>query len=410
MGRHERSLRHLPFFEAVAGADRGDPAAAAGLVVLRLVDAWVEDPGAREADRAPGIAAVRETIEAIPATDPARAVLERIVAAIEHATPGDLSLVAPRLLAYGRSLDFGGAWRLAADVYRTVLDHVHPLSDADVATSASLRLGYCARILGDWSEARIAYESAESYAAARGDGSGVLRSRVGRANLARDRGNLPEAEAMLDDVLARSRGGAELTDVRRAALHDRSTVAHLRGDLPRAIRLAHEALGLTLEGADRDRLLGDIGTYFAEMGVRGAARDAHLLVAATTQERYQRWSSLLALLELAARDGMEEAFESYRRELAGAPLPAELAVLRRLYEAHGHEAFGRPREAAAAAREALDLADAGGQHRYVFEAESLLARLAAAAPRAAADAAPLPADLEDIVTELATMRALAGAA
>jgi tetratricopeptide (TPR) repeat protein len=403
-------LRHLPFFEAIADAERAETGVAAGLVVLRLVDAWMEDAPTLVADGRAGIAAVRATIGEMPPSDPWRGVLESIVGAIERAEPGDVSIVAPRLLAYGRALDFGGSWRLAADVYRTVLDHAHPLADADVATSASLRLGYCARVQGEWQEARLAYEGAERFAAASGDDGAVLRSRIGRANIARDRGNLPEAERMLDDVLASARAAAELADVRRAALHDRSTVAYLRRDLTRAIRLAHEALALTVAGTDRDRLLGDIGTYFAEMGVRGAARDAHLVVATTTQERYQRWSSLLSLMELAVQDGAADAFEAHRRELADAPLPAELAVLRRLYEARGHQRFGRAEEARVAARHALDLAHESGQHRYVFEAESLLGELAAPASIAAGAERSSPADLADIVTELAAMRELAGAA
>jgi hypothetical protein len=403
-------LRHLPFFEAIADAERAEPGVAAGLVVLRLVDAWMEDGPALVDDGRAGIAAVRATIAEMAPDDPWRGVLESIVGAIERAAPGDVSLVAPRLLAYARALDFGGSWRLAADVYRTVLDHVHPLTDADVAASASLRLGYCARIQGAWDEARVAYERAEEFAAASGDEGAVLRSRIGRANIARDRGNLPEAERMLDDVLVRARAAAELADVRRAALHDRSTVACLRRDLPHAIRLAHEALALTVAGTDRDRLLADIGTYFAEMGVRGAARDAHLVVAATTQERYQRWSSLLSLMELAALDGAAADFEAHRRELADAPLPVELRVLRRLYEARGHARFGRPGEARAAARDALDLAQASGQHRYVFEAESLLAGLAVAPAGGVEVERSTPTDLADIVTELATMRELAGVA
>ena len=46
MFESEHKLRHLPFFEEVASHAEGDPqwrSAMAGLVVLRLVDAWLED-------------------------------------------------------------------------------------------------------------------------------------------------------------------------------------------------------------------------------------------------------------------------------------------------------------------------------------------------------------------------------
>ncbi len=380
MGGHGRRLRHLAFFEALAGAKDGSSEWAgmtAGLVVLRLVDAWA-DAGPALAERAlPGLPAVREAIEAMPETDRARAVLDGVVSALERSASGDLSLVAPRLFAYGRSLDFGGSWRVAIDVYRTLLDYAHPLMDADVAAVASLRIGYC--------------------------------SRVGRANLAKDRGTVPEAERMLDEVLARTTS-AELADVRRIALHDRSAVAYVRGDAALAIRLAHEAMALSTPGAARDRLLADIGTYFAALGVRDAARDAHLIVAHTALEQFQRWSSLLALLELSALDADEAAFECFRRELADAELPPELAVLRDLYDARGQAAFGRTAEARAAAGAALDRARASGQHRYAFEAESLLEQLDAAPVAARATAAIVPGDLEPVVRELAAMRATAGVA
>ena len=121
----ERRLRHLAFFEALAGARDGSPEWAgmtAGLVVLRLVDAWAEAGTALTEHTLPGLPAVREAIEAVPETDRARAVLDGVVSALERSASGDLSLVAPRLFAYGRSLDFGGSWRVAIDVYPTVLD------------------------------------------------------------------------------------------------------------------------------------------------------------------------------------------------------------------------------------------------------------------------------------------------
>src|SRR3712207_3703847 len=43
---HDRTLRHLAFFEELSALDEGDAewrAMSAGLVVLRLVDAWMEE-------------------------------------------------------------------------------------------------------------------------------------------------------------------------------------------------------------------------------------------------------------------------------------------------------------------------------------------------------------------------------
>lgn len=416
MGRHERTLRHLAFFEALARADEGSAewsGMAAGLVVLRLVDAWADEEPARAGLGLPGLPAVREAIGAMSEADTARAVLDGIVGALERSSSGDLSLVAPRLFAYGRSLDFDGRWRVAIDVYRTLLDYAHPLMDADIATNASLRIGYCARVIGEWDDAAAGYDRAAEIALASGEEADFLRSRVGRANLAKDRGNIPEAEAMLDEVLERT-ARAELPDVRRIALHDRSAVAYLRGDHALAIRLAHEALALSAPGGGRDRLLADIGTYFAALGVREAARDAHLIVAHTALEQYARWSSTLSLLELAALDGVESAFDEYRRALASAPLPPDLGTRFHLYVARGEQGFGNTASALAEAERALALAETSGQHQLEFEAEGLVASLRSARraseraiPIAVASELEAPESLRVIARELASMRAAA---
>ena len=56
------NLRHLAFFEEIANREEHEPewrTATAGLVVLRLVDAWLEDGASSVARGSWGVRAVR---------------------------------------------------------------------------------------------------------------------------------------------------------------------------------------------------------------------------------------------------------------------------------------------------------------------------------------------------------------
>ena len=81
-------VRHLPFFTELASLEEDDPswrAVSAGLVLLRLVDAWIEDGAAVVAADGWGVRSVEACLEEMPAGLPARAILtsalETLVAA-----------------------------------------------------------------------------------------------------------------------------------------------------------------------------------------------------------------------------------------------------------------------------------------------------------------------------------------
>src|SRR5579871_4605035 len=144
----EAISRHRSFFEALDGISESHPdwfALQAGVLVLRLVDEWLA-PGSTLATDAPWrIRAVNIAVDRIPAGKPSRTILGRIVTTIEEASAPDARIIAPQLMAYGRSLDYEAKWNLAADVYRTIASHVHPSIDSELAVDANMRLGYCLR-------------------------------------------------------------------------------------------------------------------------------------------------------------------------------------------------------------------------------------------------------------------------
>jgi tetratricopeptide (TPR) repeat protein len=406
----DRTLRHLAFFEELAALDEGDAewrSVSAGLVVLRLVDAWMEEgPHTVTAD-AWGLRAVRVSIEEIEDGTPVRAVLGSIVDAMEASAVADMSAVAPRLLAYGRALEYDGRAALASDVYRAVIAHTHPVEEADIATAAHLQLAACLRVSGNLGAAGEAYRVAAEIANAGNDIVGVLRARIGDAKIAIDRGNLPRAEQLLDATIADS-AGSELAEVRSMALHDRAGVAFFRGDYERSIQFAYEAMNTTTSARERDRILNDLATAFVRLGVLSAARDAYLVLTVTAQEQWTRWVATLNLMDIAAREGSEPLFERYRRELADVALPPFIAADYYVTASEGYQRLGRIDLACAHLERALAVATEHQFNQVVFYVEEALRRVGTApATRQLNDLSP-SGEVQEIAGALRRMRELAG--
>jgi tetratricopeptide (TPR) repeat protein len=406
----DRTLRHLPFFEALAAGDEHDAqwrVTSAGLVTLRLVDGWLEEgPGAVAPD-AWGLRAVRDAVDGLPTGSPIRSILTGIVDAMVAASAAAVGVVAPRLMAYGRALDFAGQWRLAADVFRTVVARTHPAEEPDLAIDANMQLGYCSRMSGELDDAAVAYHQAGRIAHRIGDMVKVLRSEVAEAKLVLERGNLPEAERMLDRTIAQARE-LDLPAVKALALHQRGGVAHARGQYELTIRFAYEALEGTTNPEARDHVLSDIAATFIDLGVRSAARDAFLVLAATAQTQYSRWLAIINLIEIAALDRCEPVFEQYRRELESAALPPFLEASYLLQVGEGHRTFGRVESARAAFTRAMEFSARHRLNQITFRAENGLRELEAGIAVAAVEAAePSPA-VQGVAAAMSEMRALAG--
>jgi tetratricopeptide (TPR) repeat protein len=408
----DRTLRHLAFFEELAALDESDAewrSVTAGLVVLRLVDAWMDEgPHSATAD-AWGLRAVRVAIEEVPEGVPLRAILGTVVDAMEGSVVADMSAVAPRLLAYGQALEYDARYALAADVYRAVIGHTHPVEESDVAVTAHLQLAKCLRLTGNLSAAAQAYAMAGDIANASNDLVGLLRARMGDAKIALERGNLPHAEQLLDEAIA---GSAQpgLEDVRSRLLHDRAGVAFFRGDYEQTIRFAYEALNAAPNPGGRDRILNDLATAFMRLGVRSAARDAYLVLTVTAQEQWTRWIATMNLMEIAARDGSETVFERYRRELAAAPLPPFIAADFLIQAGEGYQRLGRTDLACGYLERALVLASEHHFNQVVFYVEEALEKVGSPAPTPQPTTCQPSDDVQEIAGAIRRLREFAGAA
>lgn len=404
-------VRHLVYFEALgslAENTEGWRRIFAGLVVLRLIDLSVSESRQDSGVDAATIHSVRSSVLALADTDAAKPILLSLVDAVENGTGQER--ISEMLLGYARALDFDSSWRLASDVLSTVVE-LAPADTHPIAIDANTMLGGVARRAGEWDRSAAGYASAAHAAAVIGDTARSLKAEVGMANTHVAHGNLPAAEKMLDTVVAEAREH-ELTDVLELALHDRSTVAYNRGQFADALQFAYGALELAPGGTERDALLGDMGTIFAELGMRDAARDAHLIVSATSQSQWLVAQARINLMELAGFDGMEEAFDEYANSLANVTLDPRHRAYYLLYLGQGQQRFGRLDSAARSLEEARVFAASNGVHQVAFEAEKALAGLAkewATWPTipTAPDHSEIPESTFRIARELTQMRELA---
>jgi tetratricopeptide (TPR) repeat protein len=405
---NKERARHLPFFTELASLDDGDAAwrsVSAGLVVLRLVDAWIEEGAAAVSADGWGVRSVEAAIEEMPQGQPARAVLASVVEVLRTSSTGDMHAIAPRLMAYARALNYDAKWALAADVYQTVISHVHPVEESDTAIAAHLWLAHCQRNMGWLDEAAVSYAAASSIATDVDDMFGILRAQIGAAKIATARGNMPSAEQLLDDTIARASRHEHLVDVHALALQDRANLAFHRARYDLAIELAYASLELTTDPINRDRLLSSVASSFYMLGVHSAAKDAWLILEATAQDQYNRWYASINLMEMAAREGSMPIFERYRRSLVTMSLPPELEAQFYLQTAESYEALSQFEQATSAAARARLVAERYGFNRVAFEADAVVERARSGKPSTPlAPEAPVPAALEDIAAQISALR------
>lgn len=399
-------LRHLPYYEVLGDAHEGLPIWAptlAGLAVVELVDAARADRSIVDGDWT-GVRAAADAVTALREGLPVRRHLMTIVDQLRDGGPS-WSNINASLFAYGRGLDLDGNWSLAVDVFGMVADIAREEREPQLAIEATTALGGAARRSGDWDRSADSYAQAAHLADTLGDKASGLTVRVGTANTHVARGNLPDARQILDEVIAEAEG---LDGVQALAYHARASVAHLQGEYATTVTLGNKALGLTANHSVKDSILADIAAAFAEMGLRDAARDSHMVIAMTSRYQWVRWQSTINLMELAALDGMEEAFFGYAKELKNAALDPRLRSYFLLYYGQGLHAFGREEEGRGFIAEAQDFAAQNKIYQVSHEASLALSAAGreASKRRAAKPWAPenVPSHVFEVAEAMSNLR------
>ena len=407
-------IRHQVYFDTL-GSMREDSASwratFAGLSVLRLVDTYADAGSPNNPGGWAQLHSVQAAVEAIDEGSPVRRVLTAVFEAVTRQGVVD-DVVSTALVAYGRALDYEASWGLATDVFLTVARLTRPEKNARLAVEAHTAAGGAARRNGEWDISARAYSQAAFIADTLGDRPGVLTVQVGIANTYLSKGNLPQAETILDDVIVQARD-QELPEVQGLALHSRAVVAQKRGEFAEGLKLAYEALQLTVNPAARDFVLEDIAAIFTNLGLRDSARDAHLVLTATAQSKLVRWTATVNLLELAGVDGMEDAFDSYARQLASAQTGPWVRAHFLLFLGEGLHRLGRVAQAEQTLEEAIAFSETNQFHEIAFKAQSALSAVRSA-PRLITPfvASPtwVPDDVASVARAVSELRKTAGAA
>jgi tetratricopeptide (TPR) repeat protein len=366
-------IRHQVYFDTL-GSMREDSASwrsvFAGLSVLRLVDAY--DPSGPSVSPAnwAQLHAVRAAIEEMSDGDAVRGVLTCVLEEITTRSKVD-DIVCAALMGYGRALDSEANWGLATDVFSTVAQLAKPERNPRLSVEAQIAVGGTARRNGDWETSARAYSQAAYIADTLGDRHGVLMVQIGIANTYFAKGNLPQAQTMLDDVIVQARDH-DLLEIQGYALHSRAALAYERGEKADSVQLSYQALELTKKPSERDRILADLAAGFSELGMTDAARDALMLLTATAQTKWVRWQATINLMELASHDGNLEAFDSYASELRKARMGPWLQSHYLLFLGEGLERCGRFDAATHVLTEAVEYASANQIHSVMFRADDAL--------------------------------------
>ncbi|HEY6376320.1 MAG TPA: protein kinase [Edaphobacter sp.] len=168
---------------------------------------------------------------------------------------------------WGTVLILAGRPRDSARVLRRALE-ISRAGQTDDAVSPMLLVNY-ARSLRELHQINEAADYAErGYAKAQQSGAQVVigQSLLLRSQIYTDRGELPRATAMLDEVEPRLRRGLPAGHIAFASLaSDRAVIAQARGDLEAARDLSSEAVAIS-EAAMKDGRLG--GDYLPTFLVR----------------------------------------------------------------------------------------------------------------------------------------------
>lgn len=406
-------LRHVAFMETMASSVEGTPihhGAHAALLTLRLLDHWIALGAELASSENPSHHAAREATTTLTGDDEMRAALSSILDGIVALQEPDAQPLLPRVFALGKLLEQRGLVTQAGDVYSTITRYVDGAVHLDLAFDSHMRNGFCLRTAGEFEWADQAYATAGSLAARARDRVRVIYARAGQAKVEWARGNLPAADAAMQELADE----AEKLDANRVlamVMHDRSGVARHRGDLQRAVRYAFESFRRTTDEFERERVLMDLATFLSLSGSVDSAQDGMRILELTARSQEIRWAAQIGLMEIGARSGSETTFESYRRRLTTEPLPLYYKTAFLHDSGVALVAFGKIAEARSTLQAGLMLAESSGQNQKVFQFETALANLAtverenrkAAAKRPEPTPAPddIAAALHDLLTEVA---------
>lgn len=304
-------LQHVVFLERAVHDASAMPGGfgKAAFLVLRLVDLVSVGyrPSARNELFGYQAAATGRYCSEHLEPDPASDLLLDLVRVATYAhRREDTGLLAPAMIALAQGLEDMACYGEALDVLRT-LERVARLQlrPADAAMTA-LRIARLERQMGRFDLAEVAYARAADMATASDNTEALLRSRLGRANVLRLRGNLAEAQHTTEAALTDARNAGE-RDMEAEAEHHLGIVLGTRGELHEAVPHFWRAFELYTSGALASYALHDLGVTLSRLGAVNDAERALRHVVGSNMSRSNVQNATIELMHCA----------SFRRDRVG---------------------------------------------------------------------------------------------
>ena len=297
----------------------------------------------------------------------------------------DAEAVWGTLLGYGAYWESVGRARRAARIYQMMLA-ILGLSegDLDVVSLAVIlsRYGFIARYLGDFDASEKAYQQASVCAKQANIPLGLVRAQVGRANTMMRRGNLGNAEVLLDEVIAYAER-LNIPEAECAAYHSRGSVRVLRGRYADSMRDLLNAHHRASDAHEREIIVSDIAACAGSAGYYKLSGELYRILLRTNCLPTTQSCAISALLEFAVYENNPEQFEHWKAMFAECAstyeLPVDHLLHAALFTCYGTERF-KPRAAAVQAyHEVIVRARQFGSHQIAFKAEERLTALLAGA-------------------------------
>jgi len=334
----------------------------AGLVVVRLVDDWL-DGGPCAINKNPAsVQAVREAVARVPERDPIRPVLCDLMDIVTQSEIATIQTIAAPMIGYGNMLESTGQWTLSRDVFASLLSRAQTVQDHLTTAYTARRFGLVLRLLGQLDASDKAYNLVRQSAVKLGMPHIHLQSQMGYANNLMMRGRLVDAEKIIDTA-AKEAESLEMTGIYADVLIGKGAIVMERKDHLAGIHIGQSSLKYVPGGETRDILLANIGASFIGYGNHSAAKKILIPLLRGAQEAGSRQRILINLLEIAAKDGDKSAFERYRKKLDGTLTLPVLQAHYHLFLGKGYHTFGAISAAKEEQRIALAIAEEYGLHQ-----------------------------------------------
>jgi len=329
---------------------------------------------------------IRRELGPADEADLERELWERVLASLETV---QFERLLAALLEWGKAVEGLGHLNGALEIQGLAFDLAVAIGAQEAAVDAARFQGKALRMLAEWDRAVSWYGVARRVAEEAGDSRKLAAVIDGMANTFRDRGNLPRARELLQEVMAL---GNEEDDRYALAIahHDLMTVERLAGNMVQAIRHGWTAVQRYDSTDGSLKALFDLAGVLRETGELLAARDAYAVVANQLQGFEYRVMALDALAFIAALLGDRVQYDALRAQM-DADGWEELAPVSRgqvlFYRGLSSRALGLEKEGEARLREALEYAERHSLNWLIFDIEDALAGV----PEEADITSPTPA-------------------